>query len=219
MNTKENEVSLNNKRIKVNFVGNTMVGKTSILNRMRFGIFNKESTATIGGSFVSLKSGNINYDIWDTAGQERFLSLVPMYFREVRISIFVFDVTNIKTVKYINRYKDVYLDDPNIIIIAIGNKIDLLKKNDASNYDNILKELHNEVYNNFEILTLTEKLHGLHFISTKKGENFDKFLTHLDESAENLPLITMNSKIVIDNPFFKKMEEDEQKEQNSSRCC
>jgi small GTP-binding protein len=202
-------------KIKVNLVGTTLVGKTSILSRMRFKTFNPDTITTIGGSFVTLKEGNITYEIWDTAGQERFIALIPMYFRDVNITLFVFDVTDKSSIKYINKYRDILMDQPNIKIMVLGNKTDLLKENS----EHSIGELVTEVSNNFENLMLEDKLHGLHFMSALDGSGFEKFLEHFHECARTLPVNPpKNNNILIDDPYTKK--DDETIEQsNRSRCC
>ena len=202
-------------KIKVNLVGTTMVGKTSILGRMRYKIFNPDTISTIGGSFVTLKEGDITYEIWDTAGQERFIALIPMYFRDVNITLFVFDVTDISSIKYINKYRDILMDQPNIKIMVLGNKTDLLEENS----EHSIGELATEVSNNFANLMLDDKLHGLHFMSALDGSGFEKFLEHFHECARTLPVNpSKNNNILIDDPYTKK--DDETIEQsNRSRCC
>jgi small GTP-binding protein len=192
-------------KIKVNFIGNTMVGKTTILERMRIGVFNPDTIATVGGSFITLRKDGINFEVWDTAGQERYLSLIPMYFRGVNIVLFVFDVTIIESIKYINKYRDVFSDRPNVKIIVLGNKTDLLEE------DYSLDELTSEVNDNFEKLMLTDRIHGLYFISAKDGKNFDKILEHLCECAKTLSYDDEDVDIIKN--------ENIKKEEINDRCC
>jgi len=203
-------------KIKVNLIGNTMVGKTSILSRMRYKKFNPDTIATIGASFVTLKEDNITYEIWDTAGQERFIALVPMYFRDVSITLFVFDVNDISSIKYINKYRDVFMDIPNIKIMILANKTDLLDEN--SDYS--IGDITNEVCDNFSNLTLEDKIHGLHFMSALDGSGFEKFMEHFHECARTLPVkLSRNDNIIIDDPYLKKEDHVSDQSTNSSRCC
>ena len=203
-------------KLKINLVGDTMVGKTTILGRMKTGTFDADSMVTVGASFVMLRKENLNFEVWDTAGQERYLSLIPMYFRDVKIVLFVFDVNIIKSIKYINKYKNALQDKPNVRIIILGNKTDLLKKEYS------LEELTLEVNKNFEELELTDKVHGLYFISAKDGNNFDKFLEHFYESAKTLPLDNVNLGITINNLYNdinKNVDKDEHVEDKNRKCC
>ena len=143
-----------------------------------------------------------------------------MYFRDVKIVLFVFDVTDIKSIKYINKYKNEFYDKPNVKIIVLGNKTDLLTE------EYKLEELTSEVNKNFEDLLLTDQVHGLYFISAKDGNNFDKFLEHFYECAKTLPIedVNVNLKISIDNLYSDKNKDkdiiqQENIEETSYKCC
>jgi small GTP-binding protein len=83
---------------KVIFVGEPSVGKTSIIQQYSIHVFDPESKATIGASYVSkvieTGQGSVQVNIWDTAGQERYRSLIPMYSRNAVAAVLVVDVTN-----------------------------------------------------------------------------------------------------------------------------
>jgi len=119
-----------NKSIKCVIVGDSAVGKTSIINT-----YNKRNNeyneSTLGATYWELYfdfdkdlRGKINF--WDTAGQERYNALIPMYVRDCDIIIITFDLTNIKTFyslkKWYNFINNFY-NTPEIIIV--GNKVDL----------------------------------------------------------------------------------------------
>ena len=75
------------------------MGKTSIINKFIFDIFDDQANPTIGIDFIS-KSVGINkkivrFQLWDTAGQERFRSLIPNYLRDTQVALLVFDLSGI----------------------------------------------------------------------------------------------------------------------------
>ncbi len=88
---------------KLVIIGDTSVGKTSILQRFVFNKFDFESMPTLSGAF---KTKDVNFDdgkgnnvalkmqIWDTAGQERFDALTKMYFNGASAALIVYDVTD-----------------------------------------------------------------------------------------------------------------------------
>ena len=82
---------------KVIIVGDSSVGKSSIVNRYHRNSFCSEYQSTVGASFVTrtiqTQSGKVNINIWDTAGQEKYRSLVPMYSRNASSAIIVFDLS------------------------------------------------------------------------------------------------------------------------------
>jgi len=84
--------------IKCTFLGNIGVGKTSIARTYFDNNFEEKHHITLGAAFwnkqIKYKDTNIGLQIWDTAGQERYRSLTPMYIRNSKFVILVYDVTN-----------------------------------------------------------------------------------------------------------------------------
>ena len=82
---------------KIAFLGDSGVGKTSLINQFIYGTFSMTHSPTIGIDYLSkiINTGerSIRLQIWDTAGQERFRSLIPSYIRDASAIIIVYDVT------------------------------------------------------------------------------------------------------------------------------
>ena len=116
---------------KVIFVGDSGVGKTSIVLRS-MGKFKKNTESTIGVDYVTRHvSENPPCDIqfWDTAGQERFCALNPMYIRDSDIQVVVYDISNIQSFQNISFWIEEiqkYRLEPRMILV--GNKIDQKRK-------------------------------------------------------------------------------------------
>ena len=87
---------------KVVIIGESGVGKSSLLVRYLSNEFEESHNITIGGAFVQLcvdvGSKKVTLDIWDTAGQEKYRSLMTLYFRQAVVAIIAYDITNIDTV-------------------------------------------------------------------------------------------------------------------------
>ncbi|KAJ8483297.1 hypothetical protein ONZ51_g4798 [Trametes cubensis] len=84
---------------KIVIMGNTGVGKTSLLHRYTQGKFDpKNTTSTTGAFFVTKKvtvgGTKVRLQLWDTAGQERFRSMAPMYYRGANAALLLYDITN-----------------------------------------------------------------------------------------------------------------------------
>jgi small GTP-binding protein len=82
---------------KIVILGCTDTGKTSLTIRYCHNNFATPTAATIGASFlqkrIMLDRHKMTLQIWDTAGQERFKSMAPMYYRNAKAAILVFDVS------------------------------------------------------------------------------------------------------------------------------
>ena len=132
------------KKVQLLIIGDSTVGKTSILSRYTNGDFNPHYLATVGLDFFKkdevFNGKTIRIKIWDTAGQERYKSLTQGYFRNAEGIMIVYDVTNLvsfENLKYwIQSIKThIDIDKGEIPAIIIGNKIDIfereVKKEDA----------------------------------------------------------------------------------------
>ena len=119
---------------KLLFLGETSVGKTSLLIRFTDDLFDSESLPTVGVDvrykYVTLDEKKIRLDIWDTAGQERFKNITSNYLHGANGIIFVCDVTNKES---FDKLKSWLIDakgnvSPETEMIIVGNKIDLTEK-------------------------------------------------------------------------------------------
>jgi small GTP-binding protein len=126
--------------LKVVFIGNTHVGKTSLSQRiknitdLRKEVDEKEYMPsvypTVGGAFFRkkelYKNHEIMLDMWDTAGQERFHAIAPIYFHRAQIAVFIFDVDDIYSFHGIKEWKRIFdlHGDKNAISLLVANKID-----------------------------------------------------------------------------------------------
>ena len=117
--------------VKLVTVGESSVGKSSIISRMVCDTFKDNDMSTIGGAFCMFtqKRNNKQYKfhLWDTAGQERFRSLVPMYIKNAKIVLIVFDITNMGSFKKVEEHWYDFVTDfsPDATKILIGSKSDL----------------------------------------------------------------------------------------------
>jgi Rab family protein len=120
--------------IKLVLLGDSGVGKTSIVTQYVSGTVPENINPTIGAAFVTkevvIDTQNLELLIWDTAGQEVYRGLAPMYYRSALIAIIVYDVTNQEShhsVSYWIRELQTNVEE-NIVILVCGNKIDLEDK-------------------------------------------------------------------------------------------
>jgi small GTP-binding protein len=123
-------------------IGDSTVGKTSILHRYTEQKFTPSHLATVGIDYFTkderINNKIIRVKIWDTAGQERYKSLTNAFFRNAQGIILVYDVTNMDSFEslkdWIQSIKDNIGENTEMKKIIIGNKTDLtreVKRDDA----------------------------------------------------------------------------------------
>ena len=120
--------------IKLVMLGESGVGKTSVITRYITGSFPESAKPTIGAAFLTkeIRVNDNQYDlmIWDTAGQEEYRGLAPMYYRNALVAIVMFDVSNEQSFTAIDYWLKDLKDNagPDIGVVICANKIDT--KND-----------------------------------------------------------------------------------------
>eukprot|EP00095_Tigriopus_kingsejongensis_P011810 snap_masked-scaffold71_size417697-processed-gene-3.3 protein:Tk11810 transcript:snap_masked-scaffold71_size417697-processed-gene-3.3-mRNA-1 annotation:"ras-related protein rab-5c" len=121
-------------QFKLVLLGESAVGKSSLVLRFVKGQFHEFQESTIGAAFLTqtlcLDDTTVKFEIWDTAGQERYHSLAPMYYRGAQAAIVVYDITNQDTfTRAKNWVKELQRQARADIVIALaGNKSDLAQK-------------------------------------------------------------------------------------------
>eukprot|EP01117_Protostelium_nocturnum_P003889 TRINITY_DN15150_c0_g1_i1.p1 TRINITY_DN15150_c0_g1~~TRINITY_DN15150_c0_g1_i1.p1 ORF type:complete len:207 (+),score=61.31 TRINITY_DN15150_c0_g1_i1:120-740(+) len=121
--------------LKVIILGESGVGKTSLMNQYVSKKFSSHYKATIGADFltkeVMVDDKLVTNQIWDTAGQERFQSLGVAFYRGADCCVLVFDVNVAKSFERIDNWREEFLSqaaptNPDTFpFVLIGNKIDL----------------------------------------------------------------------------------------------
>ena len=128
--------------IKIVLLGESAVGKTSIIQRFTNDSFDLNCISSLSAQFnsktVKINGESLKFDVWDTAGQEKYRSLARIFYKDARVIIFVYDITNLKSFQEIQKYwynetKDNC--DNDVIYALVGNKSDLYEKEEVNEID------------------------------------------------------------------------------------
>ena len=197
---------------KVVLLGESGVGKTSIISQFIEHEFYEFLTSTTGAQFstktVTFDKYNksIDFEIWDTAGQERFRAMSRIFYKDAAIAILVYDITREDS---FNELKDYWVNElkenasKDIIIGFAANKSDLFEKEKVNeNEARAFAESLGAVYEP----TSAKNRNGIDELFMEVGERYLK-TTGLDQDKKKT-----RKKIGKDNK-----EEDGGKKKNE--CC
>ena len=174
--------------MRVITLGESGVGKTSIIRRYIHNIFDENNLSTIGLNFsfkeVKLKNGkSINIKLIDTAGQEKYKALAKSYFKNVDAVLFVFSLNNQDSFdnmkNWINLFNDNHNGKEGIPKYLIGNKADEKREVQKNMVDEFLSK---NKYKYFET-------------SAKDNNGIDEVFQELSEDLYTILVETGSNKI------------------------
>ena len=190
-------------KVKIMFIGNSSVGKTSIIKRYSKNIFSTSYISTLGIDFesknINIDNKTINLQIWDTAGQEKYKVLSKNYYNNSNAFIIVYDITNLESFESVmNWIEQIKENAPeNVKSILLGNKSDLEEKRKISEEEgkNLAKKININFYET----------------SAQNGANIEKAIDNLVKDVIN------------DENFIKentpKLHINKLKSEKKKKCC
>ena len=120
-----------NTSLKIILVGDSGVGKSTIISTLCDGVFKSKYQSTIGIDFmvknICVDDKTIRLQIWDTAGQERYRAITTSYLRGSNVVLLVFDLTSRTSFNSIAKWLEEIryrMDGTCYKIFLIGNKND-----------------------------------------------------------------------------------------------
>lgn len=187
---------------KVVTLGQSSVGKTSLVLRITKNRFDMFNPSTIGAGYSVLHVKDLSIGLWDTAGQERYLSLVETYYRGAHVVLLVYDISDISSVDRLKYYLTNYNlgtdDGKKQTLIVVGNKTDRVRQEDVeSTKQKVVGMLSDYITVQDVVYTTT---------SAKNGSNTDNLKKIIYEVCANAPL--KQKSVVVDDSFF-----------NTFKCC
>ncbi|OXB74227.1 UNVERIFIED_CONTAM: hypothetical protein H355_011679 [Colinus virginianus] len=121
-------------QFRVIMLGDSTVGKSSLLRRYTEGVFLDAVNQTVGVDFyvqfMELEPGlQVKLQFWDTAGQERFRSITRSYYRNSAGGMLLFDLTNRASFESVRRWHREVTDTVrpfHVVFLLVGHKSDLV---------------------------------------------------------------------------------------------
>ena len=160
---------------KVVLVGESGVGKTSIINRYLNNTYNENQKSTFAPEFKNKVlnypeyNKSISFDIWDTAGQEAYRSITKNFYA---IGVMVYDIRNRESFENIKKYWSQQLKDSgvqNIVLAIAGNKCDIFNEEEVS--ENEAREYADSIGAVFQLTSCKENI-GIDELFKESGKRF-----------------------------------------------
>lgn len=197
---------------KILLVGDGGVGKTSLVRRISHNQFTENIEQTIGVGFMAhtlnINNNIIKLQIWDTAGQEQYHSIGRTYYRNALGVFCVFSIDDYHSFENLGKWlKDARsLCHPNVKIIIIGNKCDLI------NSKCITSQEIEELLKNYNIKYIES--------SAKTGKNvYEAFFTLSSQILESVLLNEINIPQRKPNLDDIELKNNDNNNNNKDQCC
>ena len=119
-------------RQKIIFVGDSGVGKTTLINRINNEEFKDLNESSVGIDYYSknikFRGEELTLQIWDTAGQEKYRGLIPTYARNAVLAFIIYDISSKKSFENLTEWINYLNSIEKMPMIICGNKIDLVRQ-------------------------------------------------------------------------------------------
>ena len=176
----------NNYEVKLIFIGESGVGKTSLIKQFIDKYFIDKKLTTIGHDILQKEiylseDKKIILNIWDTCGQEQFRTINQLFLKNAKIVLFVYDITQKKSFEELKNFWYEYVISvlgKNIIIGIAANKSDLYQNeevniNDAKNFALEINAIYKETSAKY-FESINSLINDMIFKFIEKSENDDK---------------------------------------------
>ena len=194
-------------QIKLILLGDSGVGKSSIIKRYMEDSFEDNITSTLGSSFlektVNVKGKKVKIEVWDTAGQEEFRSVTKIFVKNSKIIILVYNVTDKNSFDGLNYWYDFIQKElgQNVILGLAGNKTDLIFEDgfDEEITSEEGKEFAKKINANFALVSAKESGKEINSLFTQCIENYLDSRKNNEDTNYNIKLTHDNGSF-INNP-------------------
>lgn len=115
--------------LKIGLIGDSQIGKTSLMVKYVEGAFDEDYIQTLGVNFmdkkIQIRNTTITFSIWDLGGQKEFINMLPLVSNDAVAILFMFDLTRKSTLNSIKEwYRQVRGFNKTAIPFLVGTKYD-----------------------------------------------------------------------------------------------
>ena len=202
-------------QFKIILIGDSNVGKTSLINRFMGFEFQENYACTINADFkiktLSIdQSTGAELTVWDTCGQEKFRSLTRQYFKDAHGILLVYDVSNENSFKGLNLWlNEIRNNTKNAVsIVLVGNKIDIFDRKISQ------KEGNDYALKNKLLYVETSSKEGINIDSP-----FENLANDIIQRIKDNPDNEYNETVEQKLRKLKERNEIEKKREKEVKCC
>ena len=199
-------------KFKILIIGDSAVGKTSLLLKYVDNFFPETHMATIGVEYKTKNIETSKYKVilhlWDTAGQERFKSITKSFFNNANGIVFVYDITSKESFDGVKNWIKDAEPYGKFESILCGNKIDLEKKREVK-IDSLKEYSLKKKIDVFETSAKT---------GAKVNEAFQKLVDLIIKSKSHDELVR-DFGVKSGSSNLNLTKSNKKKNQNGGNCC
>ena len=198
--------------LKVVLIGESGTGKTSIIQRFSYNLFDSNCASSISSQYISktidLKDFNqsLKFDIWDTAGQEKYRSMAKLFYKDAKIILFVYDITSLNSFNELRNYWITQVKEncePNILFGVVANK------NDLYNDQQVPKE---------EGVKLADEIGGIfQMTSAKSGNGINNLFNNIARKYLDPNYDYQAADKIAEEEYKKRKQEKEKEKKNNDK--
>ena len=202
----------NEDSLKVVLIGESGTGKTSIIQRFSYNLFDSNCASSISSQYISktidLKDINqsLKFDIWDTAGQEKYRSMAKLFYKDAKIILFVYDITSLNSFNELRNYWITQVKEncePNILFGVVANK------NDLYNDQQVPKE---------EGVKLADEIGGIfQMTSAKSGNGINNLFNNIARKYLDPNYDYQAADKIAEEEYKKRKQEKEKEKKNNDK--
>lgn len=202
---------------RVIIIGNTQVGKTTLLARFIDKTFTSSTSSTVTpvfspGKVATTSGGEVSMQLWDTAGQERYQSVGQVFYRNANYAVICFDCNDPEPLASITKWKDNVLKcEPKCAIYLAATKSDLFKGT-LSDLINKGEDLKTQVEANDFFVTSALTGDGVESL-------FGAIADHWENCLKTMPKQKETPKETVNLNESRKSNQSGGKEDPDKKCC